>query len=125
MRADLTGTGRHLVIRFVCAAGLVGLIALLVTACGGTSTGSGVTIEQYRLYTHCGIDEALIQGKYYVADHPLSDGQGNPPAGWDNPYQVGTMKLVPPSQAVFTDSIGHHVTFRLHPGATSFRHVCS
>ncbi len=36
----------------------------------------------YQLYTHCGVDEARIGNRYFEAVHPLSDGQGNPPAGW-------------------------------------------
>jgi hypothetical protein len=57
--------------------------------------------------------------------HPLTDGAGNPPSGWGNPYQDGTMTLLSPSTAVFRDSAGHRVLFRLRPGATSFQHLCS
>jgi hypothetical protein len=78
----------------------------------------------YRLYTHCGIDEARIGNRYFEAVHPLSDGQGNPPAGWGNPYQQGTMTLLSPSKAVFRDDAGHHVQFRLRLGATSFKRLC-
>ena len=79
----------------------------------------------YNLYTHCGIDEARIGSHYFAAVHPLSDGSGNPPAGWGNPYQAGTMTVVSPAEAVFTDSAGHRVVFRVRPGARSFAHVCS
>ena len=78
----------------------------------------------YRVYTHCGIDEAGIGSRYFEAVHPLSDGQGNPPAGWGNPYQQGTMTLLSPSKAVFRDDAGHQVQFRLRPGATSFKRLC-
>jgi hypothetical protein len=81
--------------------------------------------QPYQLYTHCGIDEARIGNRYFEAVHPLSDGQGNPPAGWGNPYQQGTMTLISPAEAVFRDSTGHQVQFRLRPGATSFKHLCS
>ena len=81
--------------------------------------------QPYRLYTHCGIDEARIGSRYFEAVHPLSDGQGNPPPGWGNPYQQGTMTLLPPTRAVFRDDAGHQVQFRLRPGATAFRHLCS
>lgn len=57
--------------------------------------------------------------------HPLSDGQGNPPTGWGNPYQQGTMTLISPAEAVFRDSVGHQVQFRLRPGAKAFKHLCS
>lgn len=86
-----------------------------------TTVGSA---QPYRLYTHCGIDEARIGSRYFEAVHPLSDGQGNPPAGWGNPFQQGTMMLLSPSRAVFRDDAGHHVQFRLRPGATSFKRLC-
>jgi hypothetical protein len=79
----------------------------------------------YQLYTHCGIDEARIGSQYFEAVRPLSDGSGNPPPGWGNPYQQGTMTLVSPVAAVFRDHAGHQVLFRLRPGATAFRHLCS
>src|SRR5258708_14546451 len=78
-----------------------------------------------QLYTHCGIDEARIGNRYFEAVHPLSDGQGNPPPGWGNPYQQGAMTLLSPAEAVFRDSAGHRVQFRLRPRATAFRHVCA
>jgi hypothetical protein len=81
--------------------------------------------QPYQLATHCGIDEARIGHRYFEAAHPLSDGQGNPPPGWSNPYQQGTMTLISPAEAVFRDSAGHQVHFRLRPGATAFRHLCS
>jgi len=80
--------------------------------------------EPYALLTHCGIDEARIGNRYFEAVHPLNDGQGNPPAGWGNPSQQGTMTLLSQSRAVFRDAAGHHVLFRLRPGATSFKHMC-
>ena len=79
----------------------------------------------YQLYTHCGVDEARIGNRYFEAVHPLSDGQGNPPAGWGNPYQPGTMTLLSSTEALFRDNAGHRVLFRLRPGARSFQHVCA
>jgi hypothetical protein len=85
-----------------------------------TSDGS-----PYSLYTHCGIREARIGGTYFVADQPLDDGQGNPPPGWGNPYQSGTVSTPSPLVAVFRDSVGHIVRFHARPGATSFLTLCS
>ena len=117
---------------------MVIVVALVLAACD-TGTAAHVTkpagpahtavtpvgsAQPYRLYTHCGIDEARIGSRYYQAVHPLSDGQGNPPAGWGNPYQQGTMTLLSPSRAVFRDDTGHYVQFRLRPGATSFKRLC-
>jgi len=80
--------------------------------------------QPYRLYTHCGIDEARIGNRYFQAVHPLSDGNGNPPAGWGNPFQQGWMTLLSSSGALFRDHAGHRVLFRLRSGATSFKHLC-
>ena len=91
----------------------------------GATTAVATGARPYQLYTHCGIDEALIGNRYFEAVHPLSDGQGNPPASWGNPYQQGTMTLISPAEAVFRDSAGHQVQFRLRPGATAFKHLCS
>jgi hypothetical protein len=79
----------------------------------------------YDLYTHCGVDEAKIGTRFYEAVTPLSDGNGNPPAGWGNPSQPGTMTVVSATQAVFTDKAGHRVVFAVRPGATAFRQLCS
>ena len=69
----------------------------------------------YDLYTHCGIDYARVGNRYYEATPPLSDGSGNPPPGWGNPYQPGTMTVISPTQVVFTDTAGHRVVFTLVP----------
>jgi hypothetical protein len=97
------------------------------TAAGPSGSGpSAATAAQpYRLYTHCGIDEARIGNRYFEAVHPLSDGHGNPPAGWGNPFQRGTMALLSSSEAIFRDDAGHHVLFRVRQGATSFKDLCS
>jgi hypothetical protein len=92
------------------------------SAPAATAVGSP---QPYQLYTHCGIDEARIGNRYFEAVYPLSGGQDNPPPGWGNPYQQGTMTLLSPTEAVFRDRAGHQVLFRLHSGATGFRQVCA
>ena len=114
---------------------MLAIVAGVVTACGSpapsaagpadTATAAARSPQPYQLYTHCGIDEARIGNRYFEAVHPLSDGNGNPPPGWGDPYQEGTMTLVTPTRAVFSDAAGHRVLFRLRPGVTGFRHVCS
>ncbi len=103
----------------------------LMSACGTatptaapmtTSTPSGVP---FRLYTHCGIDEAKIDDAYYEAVQPLEDGNGNPPDGWGNPFQEGTMTLLPPDRAIFTDPLGHRVVLGVRPHAEGFKRICS
>ncbi|MFD8079666.1 hypothetical protein ACFV3E_44485 [Streptomyces sp. NPDC059718] len=87
-------------------------------------TAPAPTSIPYELYTHCGIDEALIGSTYFEAVTPLSGGAANPPPDWDNPTQQGTMTLLSPTSAVFTDSAGHNVRFRARVGADDFKHVC-
>jgi hypothetical protein len=106
--------------------GVVAVMAALWLGTGSSATRlpAGKSVP-YNLYTHCGVSEARVGSHYYVAVHPLSDGAGNPPAGWGDPYQAGTMTLVSTTQAVFTDTAGHRVTFRARPGAKTFLRVCS
>ena len=89
------------------------------------SAHPGTTPVPYDLFTHCGIDEANIAGRWFEADHPLSDGNGNPPAGWGNPDQPGTITMLSATTAEFRDSLGHAVRFHLLPGATGPKHMCS
>jgi hypothetical protein len=119
--------GRPLVAGTVAAIVLAacGSPAAHVTTPAQPSRPAAGSPQPYRLYTHCGIDEARISNRYFEAVHPLSDGQGNPPTGWGNPYQQGTMTLISPAEAVFRASAGHQVQFRLRPGATAFKHLCS
>ncbi|MCZ9880328.1 hypothetical protein [Arthrobacter sp. B2a2-09] len=86
-----------------------------------TSAAPGVP---FALFTHCGIYEAQVQGSFFVTDQPLDDGHGNPPSGWGNPYQPGTI-TVEGQRAVFHDGSGHTVTFHERAGATSFLKTCS
>jgi hypothetical protein len=79
----------------------------------------------YELYTHCGIEGALIGSTYFVAETPLTDEYGNPPEGWGNPYQKGTMTLLSDTEAVFTDKLGHRVEFRVEPGVTGPEKICA
>lgn len=106
------------------AVGAVAVFALLAACSAGSASGVGQS-GPYRLYTHCGIVEAQIGKDYFVAVHPLDDGNGNPPSGWGNPYQDGTMERVSTNTAVFRDSLGHRVEFTLRPGATTLQTVCS
>ena len=80
-------------------------------------------VHPYDLLTHCGIAWARIRGTFWKADHPLSDGHGNPPAGWGNPYQAGTLRFTSGRTAVFTSSAGtvsFHRTTRTRPAV-----ICS
>jgi hypothetical protein len=94
---------------------LVGL-AIVAAGCGSNATSQSPKNPNthagtaYRLYTHCGIEWARIDGTFWRATHTLSDGNGNPPRGWGNPYQAGTLTMLNPTTADFTSPPGS-VTF--------------
>jgi hypothetical protein len=74
------------------------------------TTTRALASRAYQLYTHCGIEWAKINGTFWQARHPLSDGNGNPPSGWGNPYQKGTLVFVGATTARFESAPGN-VTF--------------
>ncbi|HUW86995.1 MAG TPA: hypothetical protein VMW30_01240 [Candidatus Paceibacterota bacterium] len=66
----------------------------------------------FDLYTHCGINDLMAYGRYFKhVGGSLSDGSGNPPDGWGNPYQRGTL-TVSGDIAVFRDKLGHVERFK-------------
>ncbi len=69
------------------------------------------------LLTHCGVVGIDIGGVWFAADPPLVEAGGNPPAGWGNPYQPGTVTLQSSEQATFTDDAGHLVRLRADESA--------
>jgi hypothetical protein len=74
--------------------------------------------RSYQLYTHCGIQGAMINGTYWRAMRRLSDGNGNPPPGWGNPYQQGALILLSGTRASFQSPAGtvrFERTARLRP----------
>jgi hypothetical protein len=113
------------------------LLSLALVGCGPATEGSGpasaksssatVAIggELFSLYTHCGIHRLTFGGRWYerVESSALDDGVGNPPQGWGNPYQPGTLTNSG-STVVFRDRAGHREVFRLMPAATGPKVIC-
>lgn len=62
-------------------------------------------VRDFDLYTHCGIHGTMIDGRWWAAVEPLDDGNGNPPPGWGNPVQRGTLSLTQ-DEAVFSAAGG-------------------
>ena len=79
-----------------------------------TSPTVGVAYP-FDLLTHCGVVGADVGGVYFAAEQPLTDGPGGRPAGWANPFQRGTMTLLSPTEAQFTDTAGHTARFHVDP----------
>src|SRR5579862_1886876 len=96
---------------------LASVVAVVAVAgCGSQSSSSTIVLKRaeggraYQLYTHCGIEWARINGTFWRAKQPLSDGSGNPPPGWGNPFQAGRIVFVSQTTARF-DSAAGTVTF--------------
>ena len=66
------------------AASAAGNVSSVVMSVGGSAP--------YTLYTHCGVISATINGSIFYAEPALTDGSGNPPSGWGNPYDSGEMR---------------------------------
>lgn len=94
-------------------------------AATSSATGDVEATTPYDLLTHCGVREALIDNNYYVASPVLDDGNGNPPPGWGNPYDSGTITINADRTADFSDRAGHRAHFELRPGATTWLQLCS
>lgn len=78
----------------------------------------------FDLMTHCGINELRSNGRYFQrVGGVLDDGSGNPPSGWGNPFQHGTLS-VSGDVAVFRDKVGHIETFKVRLGAIGFLNMC-
>jgi hypothetical protein len=86
----------------------------VASAAGPSAMDAG---RPFDLYTHCGVLGADVDGVWFVAEPPLTDGAGNPPAGWGNPEQAGTLTMVSPTEAVFRDDVGHEVRLRADDAA--------
>ncbi|TQF66358.1 hypothetical protein FK531_17780 [Rhodococcus spelaei] len=119
---------RRLVMQWLCAAAL---LAVGLSGCGAPSPPSepapdqveiGVAYE-YRMYTHCGAEEARFAGEYWEALR-ADPQQGNSSSGWDDPYQLGTMTRESESTAAF-EAEGQVKRYQLRPGATSFLQTCA
>ncbi|MBX9420932.1 hypothetical protein K4902_00670 [Streptomyces lateritius] len=115
----MTGRAGKIILALTLAAGV---LTGCTQAAGDVNTGRTIPFD---LYTHCGIKEAWIGSTYFEAEAQLSDGSGNPPQGWDNPFQRGTMTLASETEAVFTDDAGHEVKFRAQPRTSPSKPLCA
>lgn len=72
------------------------------------------------LRTHCGILGTYFDGRLWRASPPLSDGSGNPPRGWDNPEQLGKMRLLRDDRAEF-QARGKSLVARFTPAPSGWK----
>lgn len=107
------------------AAALLTGILVFAAALSGCSQVRQKAAVPFDLYTHCGINQLSVGGQYFQhVGGSLTDGSGNPPAGWGNPYQHGTLS-VSGDVAVFRDKIGHVERFKVHARPSQFLATCS
>ncbi len=76
---------------------------------------------RFQLYTHCGLDWPLavdFDGSFWdpIGPGPASDGSGNPPSGYGNPFDQGTMTLISPTLTQYRSSGGKVMQFSRHAG---------
>jgi hypothetical protein len=66
--------------------------------------------EPFRLHTHCGLGWGLIEfdGAFWevTGPGPLDDGAGNPPPGFGNPFDEGTISRLDVERATYRSSRG-------------------
>jgi hypothetical protein len=115
----------------LCAIAVV--MVVVVSGCGGSQTTGQPAQEtspvdsahgvSYKLFTHCGIKWAKIRGTFWRAEHELSDGNGNPPEGWGNPFQAGRLSFRSQRTATFRSPAGVVVFHRTSQSMPPF--ICS
>jgi len=91
---------------------------------GEASLAVGATAT-YSMLTHCGVENARINGRWWHAVPPLygAGGEGvSPPAGWGDPFQQGTLTLQSASRAVF-EARGERVILEPSPTGEPIR-IC-
>jgi hypothetical protein len=74
---------------------------------------------RFRLYTHCGLDWPLamdVDGSFWDLKGPASDVSGNPPTGFGNPYDLGTVTLISPTLAQYKSNSGAVMQWSRHAG---------
>lgn len=93
------------------------IVMPLTTGCGGTETTKQTTAADERsstpfsVYTHCGVENVRIDGRWWHAKPPLyNQERSGPPQGWGDPYQEGTLTMVSPGRSVF-EALGQRVVY--------------
>ena len=75
----------------------------------------GVTLEgepeigvayKVEVGTHCGLTHVNFDGSEWAISGVLSDGSGNPPDGFNNPGDTGTITLTSDETAIWTSEFG-------------------
>lgn len=87
-------------------------------------------VYRFRLYTHCGLDNSVsfdFDGGFWdpIGTTATSDGSGNPPEGFGNPYDDGTIQLFSHDHAEYRSESGVIVRLMRYPGTDRPSYICS
>ena len=87
-------------------------------------------VYRFSLYTHCGLDNPValdLDGSFWdtIGPGPASDGSGNPPAGFDNPYDNGTIQLLSHDRAEYQSQSGTVLRFSRSSSASRTSYICT
>lgn len=64
--------------------------------------GASVGVDYaHVLYTHCGIESTIFDGRLWLAQPPLNNGFRSPPPGWGDPTATGIMRMLAGDEAEF------------------------
>jgi hypothetical protein len=81
----------------------------------------------FRLYTHCGLDlpEGVdFDSSFWDPVGTASDGNSNPPPGFGNPFDTGTMTLISTNVAEYHGHSGIVFRFTRHPSRSVVGFPC-
>jgi hypothetical protein len=96
------------------------VIVLLVTGCSGAGIrppwlSTGIPLEgepeigvtyQVAVNSHCGLRAVEFDGSRWAISGELDDGSMNPPPGFGNPVDHGTITLTGPETAIYHSEFG-------------------
>lgn len=84
------------------------IVMAVVMGCGAAEStqqeggAAAPSTTPFTVYTHCGVENARIDGQWWHAKPPLyNQDQSGPPKGWGDPHQDGTLTMVATDRAVF------------------------
>ena len=73
------------------------------------------TSYNFKLYTHCGIGPIFFDGRSWIPRGRHARASFNSPPGWGDPFERGSIRLIPDGLLQFTGGSGGSVRFGLPP----------
>lgn len=103
MRVDATALLAALALSACTSEGVDPATLAAVEPASPAPTAVLPSVRPFTMYTHCGVENALIDGRWWHVDQPLYRGApgSGPPQGWANPSQRGVLTFTSDDRAVF------------------------